>query len=240
MVTVRLSVFLARCGISSRRKAEDIIASGKVKVNNITVLEPQFQVTEDKDVVTYENQLLNDNIAKLYIALYKPVKVLSDLKYDDDRIIARSLLPIEGRLFPVGRLDYHSEGLMLFTNDGEFANRVAHPRFEVEKEYMVKVKGLLNRSDMKQMKQGLSIDGTLYKVEDVAYVKASLQNSWYRIVVREGKNRMIRKIGERLGHHVLKLKRVRIGNIALGQMKPGEYRYLEDYEVKEARKAFLS
>jgi 23S rRNA pseudouridine2605 synthase len=240
MGTLRLSVFMARCGIASRRKAEEIITSGKVKVNNIIVLEPQFQVTEDKDVVTYENQIINDNIAKLYIALYKPVKVLSDLKHDDDRTIARSLLPIEGRLFPVGRLDYHSEGLMLFTNDGEFANHVAHPRFEVEKEYVVKMKGLLNRSEMKQMKEGLLIDGSVHKVEDVSYVKASLQNTWYRIVVREGKNRMLRKIGEKLGHHVLKLKRVRIGNITLGRMKPGEYRYLEDYEVKEARKAFLS
>jgi 23S rRNA pseudouridine2605 synthase len=240
MPTIRLSVYLSRCGISSRRKAEEIIASGKVKVNNIVVLEPQFQVKEDKDVVTYENQIVNDNNVKLYIALYKPVKVLSDLKYDDDRMIARKLIPIDGRLFPVGRLDYHSEGLMLFTNDGEFANRVAHPRFEVEKEYLVKVKGSLDRNEMKQMKQGIPIDGSLHKVEDVAYVKSSLQNTWYRVVVREGKNRMIRKIGEKLGHHILKLKRVRIGKITLGSLKPGEYRYIEDYEVKEVKKAFLS
>jgi pseudouridine synthase len=238
---LRLSVYLSRCGISSRRKAEEIIASGKVKVNNIVVLEPHFQVTEEKDVVTYDNQIVNNNQAMLYVALYKPVKVLSDLKYDDDddRKIARKLIHIDGRLFPVGRLDYHSEGLMLFTNDGEFANRVAHPRFEVEKEYLVKVKGSLDRGEMKQMRQGIVIDGSLHKVEDVAYVKSSLQNTWYRVVVREGKNRMIRKIGEALGHHILKLKRVRIGNITLGNLKPGEYRYIEDHELKEVKKAFL-
>jgi 23S rRNA pseudouridine2605 synthase len=240
MESIRLSVFLARCGIASRRKAEDIIARGQVKVNNIVILEPQHQVMPEKDVVTYEKQILNDNTAKLYIALYKPVKVLSDLKFDDDRVIARNLLPIEGRLFPVGRLDYHSEGLMLFTNDGEFANHVAHPKFQVEKEYLIKIKGSFDRESMKQMKQGVLIDGSLHKVEDVGYVKTSLQNSWYRVVVREGKNRMIRKIGEKLGHHVLKLKRIRIGNITLGDLKPGEYRYLEDYEVREVRKTFLS
>ncbi len=236
---MRLSAYLSRCGISSRRKAEEIITSGRVKVNNITILEPQYQVTDGKDIISYDNNIVNDNTARLYVALYKPVKVLSDLTFDDDRIIARKLIPVEGRLFPVGRLDYHSEGLMLFTNDGEFANRLAHPRFQVEKEYLVKMKGSLDRREMNRMKQGVLIDGSLYRVEEIVYVKTSLQNTWYRVIVREGKNRMIRKIGEELGHHILKLKRLRIGSIELGNMKPGEYRYLEDYEVKEAKKAFL-
>jgi 23S rRNA pseudouridine2605 synthase len=230
---LRLSVFLSRAGISSRRKAEEIIAAGKVKVNDNIVLEPQFKVTPEQDIVTFDNYTVNKTKVKLYIALYKPTKVLSDLKYDDDRDIARSLIDVPGYLYPVGRLDYHSEGLMIFTNDGEFANRVSHPKFEIEKEYLVKFKGALNQQDQKQMKHGILIDGVLYKVDSVSFVKTSLQNSWYRIVMREGKNRMIRKIGEALGRHVLKLKRMRIGNIRLGNLKPGEYRYLEEYEVRD-------
>ena len=230
---LRLSVFLSRAGISSRRKAEEIIAAGKVKVNDNIVLEPQFKVTPERDIVTFDNYTVNQTKVKLYIALYKPTKVLSDLKYDDDRDIARSLIDVPGYLYPVGRLDYHSEGLMIFTNDGEFANRVTHPKFEIEKEYLVKFKGALNQQDLKQMKHGVLIDGVVYKVDSVSFVKTSLQNSWYRIIMREGKNRMIRKIGEALGRHVLKLKRMRIGNIRLGNLKPGEYRYLEEYEVRD-------
>ena len=229
---LRLSVFLSRAGISSRRKAEEIIGSGKVKVNDTVILEPQFKVTPDEDTITYDNHVINETKVKLYIALYKPAKVLSDLKFDDDRDIARNLIDVKGYLYPVGRLDYHSEGLMIFTNDGEFANRVSHPKFQVEKEYLVKFKGALDQRELKQMKGGILIEGTIYKVDAVSFVKTSLQNSWYRIIMREGKNRMIRKIGEALGRHVLKLKRIRIGNIKLGQLKPGEHRHLEEYEVR--------
>jgi 23S rRNA pseudouridine2605 synthase len=175
---LRLSVFLSRAGISSRRKAEEIIAAGKVKVNDNIVLEPQFKVTPEQDIVKYDNYTVNQTKVKLYIALYKPTKVLSDLKYDDDRDIARSLIDVPGYLYPVGRLDYHSEGLMIFTNDGEFANRVSHPKFEIEKEYLVKFKGALNQQDQKQMKHGILIDGVMYKVDSVSFVKTSLQNSW--------------------------------------------------------------
>ena len=230
---LRLSVFLSRAGISSRRKAEEIISAGRVKVNNIEVLEPQHKVVPEEDIVTLDNNRVNQAKVNLYIALYKPTRVLSDLKYDDDRDIARNLIDVKGYLYPVGRLDYHSEGLMIFTNDGEFANHVSHPRFQIEKEYLVKFKGALDPDELKQMKRGVHIDGVLYKVDSVSFVKTSLQNSWYRIIMREGKNRMIRKIGEALGRHVLKLKRIRIGNIRLGNLKPGEYRYLEEYEVRE-------
>ncbi len=240
MNTLRLSAFLSHCGVSSRRKAEEIIAGGKVKVNGTVVVEQGYKIVPERDTVTVDNQVVHDNTAKLYVALYKPVKVLSDLKYDDDRDIARRLIHVDGHLFPVGRLDYHSEGLMIFTNDGEFANMVTHPKFEVEKEYLVKFKGGLRQHELKEMKQGVVIDGSVYKVEDISYVKSSLQNTWYRVVAREGKNRMIRKIGEKMGHHVLKLKRVRIGSIKLGDLKPGEYRYLEEHEIKDMKKAFLS
>jgi 23S rRNA pseudouridine2605 synthase len=234
----RLSKFIEHCGVASRRKAEEIIASGRVSVNNVIVREPQHRIDEDRDAVKVDNVLVRKSGVSLYIALYKPVKYLSDLNFKDDRPLARNLIKIDTYLFPVGRLDYHSEGLMIFTNDGEFANRMAHPRFEVEKEYLVKFKGPLDQNTLKQMKRGVLVDGSLYKVEGISYVKTSLQNSWYKIIVKEGKNRMIRKIGEVLGHPVLKLKRMRIGSIALGDLKPGEYRYLEDHEVKGENSGF--
>ena len=228
----RLSKFLEHCGVASRRKAEDLIASGRVSVNNVVVRQPQFRINDDRDRVTVDNKAVEKTRVHLYIALYKPVKFLSDLNFNDEREIARSLIKLDTYLFPVGRLDYHSEGLMIFTNDGEFANRMAHPRYRVEKEYLVKLKGVLDHQELAEVRQGVLIDGEIYKVETIAYVKASLQNTWYRIIVQEGKNRMIRKIGEKLGHHVLKLKRTRIGPVFLGNLKPGEYRYLEDHEVK--------
>ena len=228
----RLSKFLEHCGVASRRKAEEVIVSGRVSVNNVVVREPQFRVDDDRDSVKVDNKPVRKNRTLLYIALYKPVKFLSDLNFKDDRELARDLIKTDVYLFPVGRLDYHSEGLIIFTNDGEFSNRLAHPKYRVEKEYMVKFKGVLDQRVLNQMRQGVVIDGESYKVETIAYIKTSLQNSWYRLTVQEGKNRMIRKIGEKLGHHVLKLKRTRIGAIRLGDLKPGQYRYLEDHEVK--------
>lgn len=229
----RLSKFLEHSGIASRRKSEEIIRSGRVTVNGVKVSEPQFKVDDDRASISVDGKPVKRVSANLYIALYKPVKFLSDLNAADDRDLARNLIKIEGYLFPVGRLDYSSEGLIIFTNDGEFANKVTHPRYQIEKEYLVKFKGALNREEMNQMKHGLVIDGSLHKVEKISYIKASLQNSWYSIVLREGKNRMIRKMGEKMGHQVLKLKRVRIGSIGLGSLRPGEYRFLEDYEIRE-------
>ena len=228
----RLSKFLEHCGVASRRKAEEIIVSGRVSVNNQVVREPQFRVDDDRDSVKVDNKPVTKNRTHLYIALYKPVKYLSDLNFKDDRELARDLIKTDVYLFPVGRLDYHSEGLIIFTNDGDFANRLAHPRYRVEKEYMVKFKGVLDQQTLGRMRQGVMIDGESYRMETIAFVKTSLQNSWYRLTVQEGKNRMIRKIGEKLGHHVLKLKRTRIGAVRLGDLKPGQYRYLEDHEVK--------
>jgi 23S rRNA pseudouridine2605 synthase len=165
--------------------------------------------------------------------LYKPVKYLSDLNYNDDRDIARSLIKINAYLFPVGRLDFASEGLIIFTNDGEFANKIMHPKYGVEKEYLVKLKGSLVDTDIKKIKKGFFIHGSLYKVNTINHYKSTLNNNWYRITVNEGKNRMIRKIGDTINHQVLKLKRIRIGNIRLGNMKPGEYRFLEKNEIED-------
>jgi len=226
----RLSKFLSNSGVASRRKCDIIIASGRVKVNNTVILEPFYKVIPTEDNVTIDNIKVSLPNKTIYLALYKPINVISDLITERDRQSARSLIPVSGYIFPVGRLDYNSEGLILFTNDGDFASRITHPRYGIEKEYLVKFKGFLSDELRAQIKEGLSIDGSVHKIKTIRFIKTSFSNSWYRIILTEGKNRTIRKIGSKVKHPVLKLKRIRIGPIRLGSMRPGEYRPLNDKE----------
>lgn len=258
----RLSKYVARVSSFSRRKSEDLIKAGKVKVNKVVVLEP-FRQVEPSDYILIDNQNMEYEPIKLYIALYKPDGFMSDLQDTRGRKMARDIIKIDVKLFPVGRLDYHSEGLMIFTNDGDFANEIMHPRYGVEKEYLVKFKGLLSRDEINKIKQGIMIGDSkrdygkhessfnekklsattsnkkdkelttkeLYKVEEIRFAHAATKNAWYSVIINEGKNRMIRKIGEAINHPVLKLKRVRIGGLQLGDLQPGEYRYFEKKEI---------
>ena len=227
----RLSKFISRCGIASRRKSEDIIKSGRIKVNDNIILEPYFNVDYNNDIVTLDNNSLNCDITKVYIALYKPVGFISDLKDVRDRKIARDLINVKGKLFPVGRLDYNSEGLIIFTNDGEIANKIMHPKYCVEKEYLVKFDGLLDKHDIEIIKNGIDIDGVVSRVIGIDFVRSSFKNNWYKIILQEGRNRIIRKFGDSIGHRVLKLKRVRIGPIKIGNLKPGDYRIVKEREI---------
>jgi len=228
---MRLSKFISNCGITTRRKADDIIRAGRVKVNNVRVLEPSFEVNTNKDIILLDDIRIKENKNDIYIALYKPVKYISDLKDDKGRKIARSIIDIDGKIFPVGRLDYNSEGLIIFTNDGEFANIIMHPRYEIEKEYYVKVKGRIEKEDISRLKKGIFIEGSLNRVKQIEFLKSSIKNNWYKFIVKEGKNRMIRKMCLAIDHPVLKLLRVRIGNVSLGRLEPGQYRFLTEKEV---------
>jgi 23S rRNA pseudouridine2605 synthase len=229
--TVRLSVFLARCGVASRRKSDDIIASGTVRVNNTVIVHPYYKIDPEKDSVTIGSLKVESSKRYVYIALYKPVGCLSDLADKRNRKLARTLLKEEERLFPVGRLDYSSEGLILFTNDGAFANRVMHPRYEVEKEYLVKLKGRPTADTLKNVLKGVLVDGEPYRFDLIEPVRVEKVNTWYRVVVHEGKNRMIRKVADAISHPVLSLKRVRIGPVRLGGLQPEQYRLLTEREV---------
>jgi 23S rRNA pseudouridine2605 synthase len=229
--TVRLSVFLARCGVASRRKSDDIIASGTVRVNNTVIVHPYYKIDPEKDSVTIGSLKVESSKRYVYIALYKPVGCLSDLADKRNRKLARTLLKEEERLFPVGRLDYSSEGLILFTNDGAFANRVMHPRYEVEKEYLVKLKGRPTADTLKNVLKGVLVDGEPYRFDLIEPVRVEKVNTWYRVVVHEGKNRMIRKVADAISHPVLSLKRVRIGPVRLGALQPEQYRLLTEREV---------
>jgi len=257
----KLVKYIARISTFSRRKSEELIKTGKVKINNVVVMEPSVMVTSE-DSVSVNNIIIQSETVKLYIALYKPDGYMSDLQDPRGRKLARELINVDIKLFPVGRLDYHSEGLMIFTNDGDFANEIMHPRYGIEKEYLVKIKGTLKKDEIKRMKEGVVIDGEVYKIEGIDFVRDALKNTarerkqemakkithnrfikggdkayletkntWYRIIVNEGKNRMIRKIGDVMNHPVLKLKRTRIGRLELGDLQPGKYRYFEKDEA---------
>jgi pseudouridine synthase len=230
MPAERLSKFLSNSGIASRRKSDQIIADGRVKVNDIVVLDSFFKVDYRNDNITVDNIKVNLPSALIYLALYKPINFISDLSSDKERQYARSLIPFKEYLFPVGRLDYNSEGLIFFTNDGIFANKITHPKFGIEKEYLVKFKGILSDELLSQFKKGFLIDGSVHKVKNIDFIKTSFRNSWYRITLTEGKNRTIRKMGDRIKHSVLKLKRIRIGPVKLGNLKPGEFRPLTQKE----------
>jgi 23S rRNA pseudouridine2605 synthase len=229
---IRLSKYLAQSGVASRRKSDDVIKSGLVKVNNIIVLEPYYQVKPDVDLVTIGNNRVCLKQKKVYYALNKPINYLSDLAFSDDRKLARSLIHTDDYIFPVGRLDYDSEGLILFTNDGEVANRIMHPRYGVEKEYLVKVQGVLSAEDIESVRNGLLIEGSVINVLNISETRRSTHNGWYRFVLQEGRNRIIRKVADALGHPVLKLRRVRIGHIRLGDLKPGHFRELSEHEIE--------
>jgi len=227
MLIERLSKFLAHSGVASRRKADVIIQSGRVKVNGSVVLDPYHRVTPGVDMITLDGERLSEVTKQYYIALYKPVGYLSDLSDPRGRPLARDLINIAASLFPVGRLDYNSEGLMIFTNDGEFANGLMHPRYGVEKEYMVKLSGKLITEEQDRLVSGIRVEGQMLKIKSIKTVEETPHNAWYSVVLIEGRNRMIRRMAEAISHPVLKLKRIRIDGISLGRLKPGEYRLID-------------
>ncbi len=231
----RLVRYVARLSGLSRRKAEDAVREGRVKVNGIVSRDPALEIDESV-VITIDNRITTIEPVKLYMALYKPVKYMSDLQDPKGRSLARDLIKLDMKLYPVGRLDYHSEGLMIFTNDGDFANEIMHPSFEVEKEYLVKFKGVLKKEDIKRAESGVIVDGEALRVKKLRLVEQTEKNCWYSVIVSEGKNRMIRKIGEAINHPVLKLKRIRIGSLLLGDLQPGEFRYFEKKEAFKPRR----
>jgi 23S rRNA pseudouridine2605 synthase len=230
-VLERLSKFLSNSGIDSRRKSEEIIRAGRVLVNNISVLEPQYRVNPITDIITLDNKIVTKYNNKTYISLYKPVGYISDLKDVRGRKLARELINFEGKLFPIGRLDYNSEGLIIFTNDGDLGNMIMHPRYGIEKEYLIKLKGILSDDDIFSIKKGVMIESVPARAINITHVSSTFNNNWYSIILHEGRNRIIRKIGDVVGHRILKIKRVRIGHLKLGSLSSGSYRFLKEREI---------
>ncbi len=234
---MRLQKFLSEAGISSRRKAEEMIVEGRVAVNG-KMAELGMKVDPAKDFIKVDGKPVNKSGPKLYFAFHKPRAVMSTLEDPQGRPTVKDFLRgIKHRLYPVGRLDYHSEGLLLITNDGEFTNLVLHPAKKVPKTYEVKVKGVVENENLEKLRGGIRLEDGLTqpaRVKPMARTEAG--NSWVEITIHEGRKRQVRRMFDKIGHPVLKLKRTSVGGIKLGALGPGGLRPLSPQEVEKILK----
>jgi 23S rRNA pseudouridine2605 synthase len=223
----RLSKILAAAGVASRRAAEKIITSGRVKVNGEVILLPQFMVNDRQDKILVDGAPIAKGEEKIYFALNKPKGYLcSHVRRYTEKLIF-DLLPPKKRLFSIGRLDKESSGLIIITNDGHFAHGIAHPSFEVEKEYLVKVKEEITAPHLKKIASGIDIDGKWVQPISVKKVRRGT----CKVVVHEGKKHEVRKMVQEAFLEIIELKRIRIGHLFLGNLPEGAYRPLSQKEV---------
>ncbi len=228
----RLQKLISQAGITSRRAAEEIILAGRVTVNGIVVTELGSKADPSQDRITVDGKPLTLAEKRLYILLNKPTGYITALKDSQGRPLVTDLLKgIEERVYPVGRLDYNTEGLLLLTNDGEWANNLMHPRHEVEKEYFVRVRGKAFPDQLKRLAEGVELEDGKTAPAKVRMVKDGEQNDWISVAIHEGRNRQVRRMCEAVGLSVVRLRRVRYGTLAMGTLKIGEFRYLSEDEV---------
>ncbi|HJR76796.1 MAG TPA: pseudouridine synthase [Nitrospiraceae bacterium] len=233
---VRLQKLIAGTGIASRRKAEEMIAAGRVMVNGKVVRELGTKVDAAKDHVKVDGRHIPSVQPYVYVLLHKPKNVMSTLHDPEGRPTVKDFLPGVGvRVFPVGRLDFDGEGLMLLTNNGELAQALLHPRYHVPKTYLVKVKGVLERESIEALESGVQLDDGMTAPAQVKKIRKAESNSWVEITIHEGRTHQVKRMLQAVDHPVLKLVRVRMGSLTLGHMAPGEYRFLTDHEANTLR-----
>ncbi len=230
---VRLQKFLAECGIASRRKSEELIDAGKVKVNG-RVASIGDKVNPKKDTVTVNGKKVIKQKDKTYVLLHKPRGFITTMSDEMDRkCVAQLIKDVPGRVFPVGRLDRDSEGMLLFTNDGEFANAMTHPTKHVPKTYRVTVRPYITEEQITALTTGIIIDDRKTAPAEVRVITKEENRVVLEIILYEGRNRQIRKMCEEIGLDVARLKRTAIGSIKLGMLKQGAWRNLTDDEVRK-------
>lgn len=237
----RLQKFIARCGIASRRKAEELILNGKIKVNGKIVTELGTKILPDKDTVEYEGRTIELHQEKIYYVLNKPLDYATTATHGQDEKIVTDLVPKNPRVFPIGRLDKNTTGLLILTNDGELANQIMHPKFSHEKEYWVvcSVKHDFRNENkiekiIQKMQSGVAISNQEFvsgKIKDVKF-NHNYSIVSFNMILTEGKNRQIRKMTEKIGLSVLRLKRIRINNLLLGNLQEGEYRKISKNDIE--------
>ncbi len=234
---VRLQKLIAGTGLASRRKAEDMIVAGRVVVNGKTVTELGTKVDPERDHVKVDGKHLSAAQPFVYLMLNKPKNVVSTLDDPGGRTTVKDYLRgVSVRVFPVGRLDFDSEGLMLLTNNGELAQAMLHPRYHVPKTYLIKVKGVLPDEDIERLEQGVRLEDGMTGPAQVKKVRKVEANSWLEITIREGRKHQVKRMLEAVGHPVIKLLRIRMGTLSLGDLQPGEFRFLTDREANALRR----
>lgn len=232
---IRLQKFISDCGITSRRKAEELIVQGRVQVNGVTTTLLGTKVDPHEDVVSVDGQTADLGATKkIYVLLHKPRGYVTTLKDPEGRNTVMDLVQeVPERIYPVGRLDYLSEGLLLMTNDGEVANMIMHPKFEVYKVYEVKVFGAITEALLKKLRAGTQLEEGFVKPKSVRVVKQLPNKTWLEFKLGEGRNREIRRMCEACGLTVDKLKRVAIGGITVEGIRPGGYRFMNKASIME-------
>ena len=238
----RLQKYMARCGVASRRKCEEIILNGEIKVNGILVTEVGTKINPSTDKVFYKDKEIKVEEKKVYIMLNKPEGYITSVKDERGRKTVLDIVKVEERIFPIGRLDYDSSGLLLLTNDGSVYNNIIHPRVILKKKYIATCRGKFTESDIKKFKSGINIGDYITAEADIDIISEEKRYSKIKkkeeiistveISIHEGKNRQIRRMCASLNHEVLTLKRVSIGELKIGYLKNGEFRNLTDDEIK--------
>lgn len=221
---IRLNKYIAECGICSRRSADKLIQSGKVYVNDSCITTLGSIIDERRDIVKVDNKEIKKEEKLVYIMLNKPKGYVTTSKEQFNRPSVLDLIKMNLRVYPIGRLDMYTEGLLLLTNDGKFANKMMHPKSQIKKTYIVKIGGKITEEKNDMLRKGVDIGGYVTKP---AEVKLLLDSRELEIKISEGKNRQIRKMCNAVGYKVLNLKRVKIGNLSLGNLKTGKYKFLD-------------
>lgn len=229
---LRLQKFMAECGVASRRHSELLIAEGKVQVNGAVVRQQGVRINPEKDEVRVNGKLLKQPTASLYYLFNKPAGYLTTVTDPQGRPTIYDLMPeLKGKVIPVGRLDMDTEGLLLLSNDGEFAFRMTHPKFGVRKTYRIKVQGVMKQKDIEALQQGVMLEDGKTAPAKAALVKTGPRTTLLTLTIREGKKRQVRRMCEALGFPVLWLKRVAIENIKLTHVETGAVRPLTEKEL---------
>ncbi len=229
---MRLQKYIALSGIASRRRAEDLIRTGRVRVNGAVVSEMGVIIDPGVDIINVDNTTLQIEDRKVYIMLNKPEGYVTTVSDEFNRPTVINLVQeIQERIYPVGRLDYDTSGLLLMTNDGDLTYQLTHPKHEIPKTYIATVKGHLNEKEKTRFRSGIDIGGYITASAYIEVLKEDLSSSTVKVVIHEGKNRQIRKMFDALTHPVLSLQRISIGNLTIEQIPKGKWRYLSPEEV---------
>lgn len=228
----RLQKILSSAGITSRRAAEVMITEGRVSVNGVTVTELGSKADPETDRIAVDGKPVSIPKKKMYLLLHKPAGYVTTMSDPGGRPVITELIKgIPERLYPVGRLDFNTEGLLLLTNDGDWANRLAHPSHEVEKEYLVKIRGALSSEKIALLSGGIKLEDGMTAPARIEIIRVLEKNVWFTITIHEGRYRQVRRMCEAAELPLVKLKRIRYGNILLGDLKAGEYRILDPAEA---------
>lgn len=234
---MRLQKFMAQCGIASRRKSEEMIVNKRVKVNGKVITELGYKIDPMKDIVVVDGKRIKNREKKVYIMMNKPKGYITTSSDEFGRKTVLDLLKgVKERVYPVGRLDYDTSGLLLLTNDGELAFKLTHPKNNIVKTYIATIKGIPTTEELERFRTGLDIDGYITAEANIEIIKNTEDRSVVKIQIHEGKNRQIRKMCDKIGHPVISLKRIAIGELQLGTLKKGSWRFLSDKELNYLKK----